>query len=113
MDDYKIKIIQSNLAEIPVSITNVDFTFELWSKYMTPWEHCRILRDLKLNYNFGNRLRPLKDDHINYVRINQELFKVKNLLHAKKRLSLSRVIQKYDKNLCYDIINIIIRNVGL
>ena len=49
MEDYKIKVLNKESIEIPISITKLKLTMDIWSDKITPWEKRRIFKIWKRN----------------------------------------------------------------
>ena len=110
MEYYKINLLNSELIEVPFSIFDFKMTYEIWSEYITPWEHRRIFRDFKLIYNIGNNIN--ENSYLNYKKAEYEIKQFKLLYNARKNITLAKIIQKSEEDVCFDIIEIILKKIS-
>jgi len=108
MKDYIIHILNDDQIETPISIFDINLTYQLWNTSMTPWEHRRIFKIFGLNYNFGNKHLSYSDSYLNYQLIENTVHQFKQLKKANQCLNLAKIISHPTYELCDDIVSKII-----
>ena len=107
MNNHTIRILDSDQVEKTHFINNINLTYDIWTNYITPWEHRKIFRDFKLIYHIGNK-KDTSDNILNYNQIKQKINEINDLWKAHHHLSFAKIINTHNYYLCDDIITKII-----
>ena len=113
MDDLSIKILNEDSVEVPISIWKLNLTYKLWSESITPWEHRRIFRILKIPYSIGNKYTEISDKRTNYNKISKTINEMKGLKKATMNLLFCKIIIDKRYDICDDIIYKILYSIHL